>query len=89
MVEDLQFIDTHHHLWDLEKLEYAWLAEEDPEETEVLGDYSSIRQTYLVTDLLKDFSGSNVAGCLGSPTKCEKQQSLSLCFLPQKNFNLP
>ena len=60
MVEDLQFIDTHHHLWDLESLEYAWLAEEDPEETEVLGDYSSIRQTYLATDLLEDFSGSNV-----------------------------
>lgn len=60
MEEDLAFIDSHHHLWDLEKLEYAWLAEEDPEETEVLGDYSSIRKTYSITDLLDDFSESNV-----------------------------
>jgi len=60
MEEDLQFIDAHHHLWDLDKLEYAWLAEEDPEETEVLGDYSSIRKSYSVTDLINDFSGCNV-----------------------------
>ena len=61
MEEDLQFIDTHHHLWDLNILEYAWLAEEDPEETEMLGDYSSIRKSYSVTDLINDFSGCNVA----------------------------
>ena len=60
MEEDLQFIDTHHHLWDLNILEYAWLAEEDPEETEMLGDYSSIRKSYSVTDLINDFSGCNV-----------------------------
>jgi predicted TIM-barrel fold metal-dependent hydrolase len=60
MDEEMKFIDTHHHLWDLDKLEYAWLSEEDPEETEVLGDYSSIRKSYSVTDLIKDFRGSNV-----------------------------
>ena len=60
MTDQLEFIDTHHHLWDLEKLKYAWLMEDDPEETEVLGDYSDIRKTYLVTDFINDLKNSNV-----------------------------
>ena len=54
MKDKLEFIDTHHHRWDLEKVKYAWLMEDDPEETEVLGDYSDIRKTYLVTDFIND-----------------------------------
>tara|TARA_B100000586_G_scaffold173143_1_gene126398 strand:+ start:2371 stop:3240 length:870 start_codon:yes stop_codon:yes gene_type:complete len=61
MADKLDFIDTHHHLWDLEKFEYAWLMKNDPEEEEVLGDYADIRKTYLVTDFINDLKGSNVA----------------------------
>lgn len=55
-----QFIDCHHHLWDLDEGTYPWLEEEDPEETEVVGDYSAIRKSYRIDDLLADFAGSNV-----------------------------
>jgi predicted TIM-barrel fold metal-dependent hydrolase len=55
-----QFIDCHHHLWDLDEGTYLWLEEEDPEETEVVGDYSAIRRSYRINDLLADFDGSNV-----------------------------
>ena len=55
-----QFIDCHHHLWDLEKGHYSWLEEEDPEETAIVGDYSAIRRSYRISDLLADFEGSNV-----------------------------
>jgi len=55
-----QFIDCHHHLWDLDAGTYLWLEEEDPEETDIVGDYSAIRRSYLIDELLADFEGSNV-----------------------------
>ena len=55
-----QFIDSHHHLWDLDAGTYLWLEEEDPAETEIVGDYSAIRRSYVISDLLADFEGSNV-----------------------------
>ena len=36
-----QVIDCHHHLLDLRKGTYPWLEEEDPEGTEIVGDYSA------------------------------------------------
>ena len=54
------FVDSHHHLWDMSKGHYHWLEQEDPAETEIVGDYSSIRRSYLIEDLLADFEGSNV-----------------------------
>ena len=55
-----QYIDCHHHLWDLDEGVYTWLEEEDPEETAIVGDYSAIRRSYRIGDLLADFEGSNV-----------------------------
>ncbi len=45
----MRVIDAHHHLWDLDRLSYPWLT--DPVE-HVAGDYSSIRQSYLIDDFL-------------------------------------
>lgn len=47
----MRVIDAHHHLWDLDRLSYPWLT--DPVE-HVAGDYSSIRQSYLIDDFLAD-----------------------------------
>ena len=55
-----QFIDCHHHMWDLDEGTYTWLEEEDPAETEIVGDYSAIRRSYRIGDFLADFEGSNV-----------------------------
>ena len=43
-------IDTHHHLWDLENNRYPWLQDgiDHP-----IGDYSPIRKSFLITDLLE------------------------------------
>ena len=55
------FVDTHHHLWDLASNPYAWLSGEGtPGETEYLGDYASIRENYLIEDLLADYAPQNV-----------------------------
>lgn len=48
------FIDTHHHLWDLENNPYPWLTEGIDH---FIGDYSAFRRTYLVSDLHADAEG--------------------------------
>ena len=49
----MKIIDTHHHLWDLENNRYPWL--QTPID-HFAGEYSKIRQTYLVKDLIADAS---------------------------------
>jgi len=48
----LRFIDPHHHLWDLGKNRYPWLA--DVNHDRGWGDWSALRQNYLVEDFLQD-----------------------------------
>jgi len=43
------FIDTHHHLWDLENNPYPWLQEGIDH---FVGNYSPIRKTWLIGDLI-------------------------------------
>jgi predicted TIM-barrel fold metal-dependent hydrolase len=47
----MQIVDAHHHLWDLGKLHYPWLAEpiDHP-----MGDYAAIRRNYLIGDFRAD-----------------------------------
>ena len=48
------FIDTHHHLWDLENNPYPWLQEGIDH---FVGDYSPIRKSFLIADFLKGADG--------------------------------
>lgn len=74
----MDIIDTHIHLWDLERLTYSWLQEVDPAEESVLGDYSAIRRNYLIEDYLRDIRRSCVAkavhiqAALGHPYPAEE-----------------
>lgn len=43
------FIDTHHHLWDLENNRYPWLQDGIDH---FVGDYTSIRQSFLINDFI-------------------------------------
>ena len=47
----MQIVDAHHHLWDLSKLHYPWLAEpiDHP-----MGDYAAIRRNYLIDEFRAD-----------------------------------
>ncbi|MFP6570063.1 MAG: amidohydrolase family protein [Dehalococcoidia bacterium] len=49
----MKIIDAHHHLWDLENNSYPWL--QTPID-HFAGEYSKIRRTYLVEDLISDAS---------------------------------
>lgn len=48
------FIDTHHHLWDLENNRYPWLQDGIDH---FVGDYSPIRQSFLIANFLKGAEG--------------------------------
>lgn len=52
---DLDIVDPHHHLWDLQTNRYPWLSER--RETRVCGDYDAICVNYLLPDLLRDAQG--------------------------------
>lgn len=54
----MQIVDAHHHLWDLERLHYAWLVE--PIDHPV-GDYSAIRRSYRIADFLDDAANQPLA----------------------------
>lgn len=53
MSEAFEFIDAHHHLWDLNRLNYGWLTDK-PFLGHPSGDYSAIMKDYLVTDLKRE-----------------------------------
>jgi predicted TIM-barrel fold metal-dependent hydrolase len=52
-------IDAHHHLWDLGRHHYPWLADR-PEPHFFLGDYGPLKRNYLPEDYLADSRGHNV-----------------------------
>lgn len=57
----IAFVETHHHLWELDRLPYAWLTGEgDRDEEAVLGDYRMIRTDWGPDRLVREFYGQNV-----------------------------
>ncbi|WP_211907424.1 amidohydrolase family protein [Pikeienuella piscinae] len=51
----IAFVDSHHHLWDVERNHYPWLRETDHDRG--WGDWSALRKSYLAADLLADAAG--------------------------------
>ncbi len=49
---DMEWIDAHHHLWDLSRIEYPWLMATG--EARFFGQPDSIRKDYLKEDFLED-----------------------------------
>lgn len=54
-----RIIDAHHHLWDLERVDYPWLKD-DIKKDFLFGEYSKIRKNYLPEDMRRQMSGWNV-----------------------------
>lgn len=52
-------IDAHHHVWDLDRNLYPWLAPEG-QVAHRYGDYSAIKHNYLAGDFLADVAGTRV-----------------------------
>lgn len=57
-MSELKIVDTHHHLWNLEKNDYPWLMVSEGEA--FFGDYAAIRKSYLIQDYIKDAKNQNL-----------------------------
>ncbi len=59
-MDNIQIVDAHHHLWDLnnEHTKYSWLMVKEGEA--FFGDYAAIRKSYLIEDYLKDSKNQNI-----------------------------
>lgn len=70
LADDLPIVDAHHHLWDLAgPLHYPWLMHAEPN---WLGDYSSIRRTYLPPEYRRDTALHNVVGTVHVEAECDR-----------------
>lgn len=57
----IPFVETHHHLWELERFPYDWLRDPGTDiHNKTLGEYKLIRTDWGIERLLKEFYGSNV-----------------------------
>ncbi len=61
MNSGMKIIDTHIHLWDLEKHHYPWLVEPI---SHFAGDFSPLAKSYLFGDLHDDASGVDLHKCV-------------------------
>ena len=64
----LEIVDAHHHLWELSRFPYRWLAPDAPPRR--FGDHSAIKQNYLPADYRADFSGLNLVGSVHVQANC-------------------
>jgi predicted TIM-barrel fold metal-dependent hydrolase len=59
MENTFEFVDAHHHLWDLNRLYYGWLTDK-PFDGHPSGDYSRIMKDHLATDLQREGKSVNL-----------------------------
>ena len=59
MDKDIEIIDAHHHLWNLDQNYYPFLCDKIDKDF-FLGDYSKIRKNYLPVNYTKDAQNHNV-----------------------------
>jgi len=57
----IPFIETHHHLWELDRFPYGWLQEPGiPGHNAFIGPYKMLRQDWGPARLFREFYGQNV-----------------------------
>ncbi len=74
---DIEIVDAHHHLWDLEgPLRRPWLEDEPPIPFRY-GDYSAIRRSYLPSDYRRDTARQRVVATVHVETEVRRDQEVA------------
>ena len=55
-----QRVDAHHHLWQLDRFPYEWLAPRSAPRP--FGDHGALKRDYLLADYLTDIAGTGITG---------------------------
>jgi len=56
----IPFVDTHHHLWELDRLDYEWLTDATADDDGPIGPYKPLRTDWGPPRLFREFYGQNV-----------------------------
>lgn len=75
MSNSLQLIDSHHHLWDFGQIRYPWL-QEPPFTDRGWGDWSELRQNYLISDYLAEATSAGVTKSVHVQAGCHPLSAL-------------
>ncbi len=67
-ISHMPIVDAHHHLWELARFPYAWLAPDAPPAR--FGDHTSIKRDYLPADYRADFEGFQLQGSVHVQANC-------------------
>jgi len=73
----IPFVDCHHHLWELDRLEYPWLRNPgDPAQTAITGDYAGLRVDWPAERYERDAAGQNVIATVHVEAACIPEQAV-------------
>ena len=75
MDKDIEIIDAHHHLWDLNQNYYPFLSDKIDKDF-FLGNYSQIRKNYLPINYLKDAQNHNVIGTIHCEAEWNREDQI-------------
>jgi len=75
-MDDIEIVDAHHHLWDLENLHYPFLSNAATEPF-FLGDNTPIRKNYLPANFRQDSSRHNVIKTVHIEAECDRKNQIA------------
>ena len=76
MLDDIEIVDAHHHLWDLNALHYPSLTG-PPHTGFFLGDNTPIRKNYLPEDYRRDSARHNVIKTVHVEAECSRDSQVA------------
>ena len=70
-------VDSHHHLWDLQRIAYPWLGSEYDAAKFILGDYRPLCVNFLPADFRSAWGGMPVVASVHVEAECRRDQALA------------
>lgn len=72
----LKIVDAHHHLWDLGRNYYPWLADK-PETHFFLGDYGALKRNYMPEDYRRDSADFEVVATVHVEAEWDREAQVA------------
>ena len=70
-------VDSHHHLWDLQRIAYPWLGSGYDASKFILGDYQPLCANFLPSDFRSAWGGMPVVASVHIEAECRRDQALA------------
>ena len=70
-------VDSHHHLWDLQRIEYPWLGADYDASKFILGEYYALCRNFLPQDFRESWGGMPVVASVHIEAECQRSLALA------------